>query len=172
MEAKQMRCPNSKGPVIIRDNLFMRSCNDSGQDRIVPRKPTEAEQKVLDQRLRLAAEYGDTKEALNLIEQGAGVNARNELDWTPLLCASSKGHTETAKMLIEHGAHIDAPTNVGWTPLMVAAYYGHPRTVELLIERGADVNARDWSGQTVLRRALLGRGDTAMILMDHGAYVR
>ena len=92
--------------------------------------------------------------------KGADVNAKSDVDETPLDWAKGK----LANLLRKHGGktgeelkaegkqHLAAGTDVnakndgGYTPLHYAAFNGHKEIAELLIAKGADVNAKDGIG--------------------------
>jgi len=128
----------------------------------------EEEQGRLNAKLLMAAEKGDTGKVRALIAEGADVNARDELLWTPLMRAAAKGHTETAETLIALGAGVDAQDNVSWTALFHASFNGHTETAEMLINRGAVVNKRDAGKRTPLSWAKSNPKTFAM-LERHGA---
>lgn len=75
--------------------------------------------------------------------QGAEVNVRDHVGWTPLHEACNHGYLEVAQVLLDHGANIDDPGGTlcgGVTPLVDAAFNGHVDIVSLLVERGSDIN--------------------------------
>jgi ankyrin repeat protein len=70
------------------------------------------------------AEAGDLAKVRQLLEQGADVNTRDELQLTPLHWAAIYGKTEVAKLLIEKGADVNARDKNQRTPLHDAAMTG------------------------------------------------
>eukprot|EP00919_Chromeraceae_sp_WS-2016_P035484 GHVR01084143.1.p2 GENE.GHVR01084143.1~~GHVR01084143.1.p2 ORF type:complete len:102 (+),score=9.36 GHVR01084143.1:857-1162(+) len=78
-----------------------------------------------------------------LIEKGADINARNEIDYTPILCASIRGDADFVNMLIDKGADVRDRDFIEKTPLIIAAEEGHLNVVKLLIDKGANVNDSD-----------------------------
>ncbi len=94
--------------------------------------------------------HGDFEGVKKAIENGADVNARNEIGWTPLHLASYWGCTKIAKLLIENKADVNAKDVCGNTPLHLASRYNNLEIVKLLIEKGADVNAKDNYSKTAL----------------------
>jgi serine/threonine protein kinase len=97
-----------------------------------------------------ASEKGDVEEVKKLLKEGANLNARNIVGWTPLHLAVQNGHIEVVKLLIEKGANVNAKDNIGDTPLHDAADKGHIEVVRLLLEHGADPNIKNYEGKTAM----------------------
>ena len=120
--------------------------------------------------LHLAAERGELAVLRLLIEGGAELDPRDEMDRTPLHFASEHGDPEILRFLIDHGANPDAQSKDQETPLFLASRKGKLEAARLLLERGADINSQD-----SLRRAPLhvaagnGHYDIVCLLLDHGA---
>jgi uncharacterized sulfatase len=112
--------------------------------------------------LPLAACMGDLGRVKALVEQGADINAKDELGWTPLYWAASTGQTEVAEFLVAQGADVQAKTKDENTPLHQAASAGEGRLAELLISKGAGVNVKDKRGNPPLHRAAVA-GHKAMV---------
>ncbi len=100
-----------------------------------------------------AARTGDYQSVKLLLDRGAGVNARDDGDETPLFEAVRFGRTEVAQLLIERGADLNAKNKFEETPLFKAACFGHIDVARLLIAKGADLNARSNFRGTPLLRA-------------------
>ena len=115
-----------------------------------PEEVVEVAKEVLEERLRSAAEHGDTRRV------GA------------LLAAISGGDGAPPKF------DLDAADESGYTALMCAIDCERPKarlaTARLLVDHGADVNAVDLEGVSVLDWAV-ERGQRALVvfLKDHGA---
>jgi ankyrin repeat protein len=88
-----------------------------------------------------------------LLEQGAGVDARNRWGETPLHIACRLGHERVSFMLLKHSADINARDASGRTPLTWACRSGSPNTVNLLLSRGADPEISDDYGSTPVEYA-------------------
>ena len=121
-----------------------------------------------------AAAAGLTQVAKNLIEisnrYSPIINAKNNLDMSPLHYAMQNGHTETAQALIELGANKEAKDNYGLTPLHYAMQNGHTKTSLALINLGADINAKANNGWTPLHVAAHGgHSETVLALITEGA---
>ena len=120
--------------------------------------------------LLAAAASGDTPEVARLLELGADVNARGDIDQTALHEASYEGRTEVVNILLDHGADVDALDESGITPLRVAAERGHIEVVTILLDSGAYVNAMAGDGFEPLHIAAAhGHVETARALLDRGA---
>jgi ankyrin repeat protein len=111
-----------------------------------------------------AAAFGNFETLKALIDAGADVNARNQMDATALLWAA--GDPEKSRLLIECGADVKAQSKQGRTPLMMAAMRpGNSAIVELILSKGADIQARDRLGVTALNLAArAGDLDTVKLL--------
>jgi hypothetical protein len=139
--------------------------------------------------LMMSAYKGDLREVEKLIQNGANVNARNDVNNTALHFAAGatpiqnqtyRGSPEAVTYLIEHGADVNAQNNVKITPLMDAVYNNNLESLDILIARGADVNDVSKYDETALSAAMIrasGRADTfgdryrdmAFELLRHGA---
>ena len=106
------------------------------------------------------------------IDDGANVNCKGNLGFTPLHIASYPGNVELAKMLIRRGADVNSKDNYGLTPLHMASQQGHLELVELLIENGANVNDIENNGTTPLVSALMTRNkEMVNLLLSKGANI-
>ena len=126
------------------------------------KKPTESiHQAVVD---------GDIDQVKLLISEGADINMRNRMDWTPLRTAIQNRRQAVVELLIAKGANVSAKDNSGQTPLLVAVNTGQKDTVELLITKGADVNIMGSRGDNALSLAKKRRHtEIVELLLKHGA---
>ena len=92
-----------------------------------------------------AAAAGSTGVVGCLVRAGADVDARSNLDLTPLLVACREGHLETAKMLLLWGASV-APTHPEFSVCHLAALSGKPELLALLDNYGADLDYHEEGG--------------------------
>jgi len=96
-----------------------------------------------------------------LLDQGASINAINDIGETPLIMALRHGSMETLMeatiLLLGHGASPNS-TGQGESPIYPAVSLGRRDVAHLLLRHGADTNTRDDSGNTLLHTAS-GRGD-------------
>ena len=100
----------------------------------------------------MAAVQSRKPEAIRfLIDNGADVNARDQLQGTALVrAAGSFGDLESVQVLLSAGAEVNVQDKNGMTPLMWAARWGDAPRVLALVEAGATVTVRDNSGKTAL----------------------
>lgn len=100
--------------------------------------------------------------------QSTGVNAQDDLGWTPLMHAASTGQDPVVRLLIEKAADIRLRNGLGETALHLAARRGRLDVARRLLAAGADFAARDNEGRTALFKAIEG-GHAAVIAMLHAA---
>lgn len=107
-----------------------------------------------------------------LIANGAELNIKNKIGYTPLITAIIQDHMHTARTLIKNGADVNIQTPKGWTPLMFAAWLGRTSTIDSLLNRGSAVDAKSENGATALMfAAQAGHRDIVEILLAKGAEV-
>ena len=113
-----------------------------------------------------AAEAGDVDRVLQLLDEGANVNASDD-DGTPLQWALSSRQLDVIRLLLERGADPDVAGFMG-TPLESAALGGDTELVELLLDHGAGLHGSARS--TPLYRATQ-KGNLKVIdlLLEKGA---
>ncbi|RDY10026.1 Ankyrin-1, partial [Mucuna pruriens] len=107
----------------------------------------------LGDKLSVAARKGEVRSIQKLLENGAGVDGRDQHGWTALHRASFKGRIEAVKVLVEKGVDVDAKDKEGYTALHCAAESGHADVTEFLVKKGADVEARTRKGVSALQIA-------------------
>ncbi|KAI0290861.1 ankyrin repeat-containing domain protein, partial [Russula brevipes] len=71
--------------------------------------------------LHHAAYEGHTEVAQLLLRHGANVDARGEMNRTPLSLASFHGHRDIVQLLLDHGAEVDPESKHYETPLWEAS---------------------------------------------------
>ena len=119
-----------------------------------------------------AAKRADWAAIRTLLQQGAGVDARQGDGSTALHWASYWDHPETAALLIRAGSEVDAANDLGVTPLWAACENGSSAMVETLLEAGADPNVALPFGETPLMTASrTGNADVVGQLLAAGAAV-
>ena len=128
----------------------------------------------LNKKLLEAAKAGNTEEVINALNEGADINAQNNIANSPLHLAARNrnGNTKTAQELIKAGADVNLQNNDGETPLHIAACYDHTKIGVSLIKAGADVNAKNNNNKTPLHLAAqFARTEIAETLIKAGADV-
>ena len=112
-----------------------------------------------------------------LLEAGADVHARDQLENTALSQASHYGSPESVRILLEAGADVHAQDYRGRTPLMLSSWsirgVDSPEILKILLKAGADVHARSDSGMTALMYAARDTGEdcaeSLRILLEAGS---
>jgi ankyrin repeat protein len=112
--------------------------------------------------------------AATLIDNGADVNARDDMGATPLWSACdmrATDKTELIELLIKNGADVNEADDTGITPLYKACREKHTKQVKFLIDNGADVNKPTNEGNRPLH---LAAGDFSLssvveLLLENGA---
>ncbi|MDD3050639.1 MAG: S1 RNA-binding domain-containing protein [Candidatus Cloacimonetes bacterium] len=134
------------------------------------KKLSPVEQRKLNESLMDAALYGLTDEVRKSIDNGADVDARDEIDNTALVWAASNNNLEIVDLLLQNGANVNSRNSIGWTPLISAANNGNVETVKLLVKYNVDANARDGGGLTALMFACLkDHEEIVKLLLEAGA---
>ncbi len=109
---------------------------------------------------------GDYSTALQMIEQGADVEAKDPgAGASALHYAVMRGRMPLIDLLLTRGADVNSRTRMGTTPLHTAVLYARLEVAELLLDSGADLNAQSSSGATPLAIAEAARNQplTAML---------
>ena len=118
-----------------------------------------------------AAWLGDLNQVKHFVEQGTGVNTKdNHFQWTPLHWTAFTGPQDVVEFLLAKGANVNAKDEFNSTPLQYAAVNGHKELVVLLLAKGAKVNATDNWGSTPLHAAARqGHLEIIKLLITKGA---
>lgn len=104
----------------------------------------------------------DLDKVIELVENGADVNARNNFMLTPYLYAGANGFPEILEYLIENGARLTDVNLFGGTSLIPSAEKGFVKNVEIALKAGVDPNIKNKLGWTALLEAvILGNGNRA-----------
>ncbi|MGB6243870.1 ankyrin repeat domain-containing protein, partial [Gordonia sp. (in: high G+C Gram-positive bacteria)] len=110
-----------------------------------------------------------------LIDAGADVNAKDDMQDSAYLYAGAEGYDEILEMTLQHGADLRSVNRFGGTALIPAAEHGSVTTVRRLIEAGVDVDHVNTPRWTAMQEAVVygdGSGryqDTVRALLDAGA---
>ena len=100
-----------------------------------------------------AAAAGQTDTVKFLLDNGASVEEKDNMNWTALHHAVTSGGVEVTRILIQAGADVCAKTINNATVLMRAAQGSDPDVVALLLESGAGgkkIFAENRKGKTVM----------------------
>ncbi|MFC1763440.1 ankyrin repeat domain-containing protein [Planctomycetota bacterium] len=120
--------------------------------------------------IHLAAFRGDLTSVKRIYVEGADIDERDQLNWTPLHWAAAGGQRDIVEFLIKNGADVNAEGKSKYTPLYVSVR-SDTELVNLLLSEGAHVNAgAELQRNTPLHGASsAGRQDVAELLVAHGA---
>jgi ankyrin repeat protein len=111
-----------------------------------------------DARLIKAVYNGDATATIELLINGADVNARDSNGNTALMIAIFENHATLFEILIAAEANINLANKSGRTALIWAILFSDVNTVRALLERAADVNVQENSGDTALIWAACNMG--------------
>lgn len=105
-----------------------------------------------------------------LLIEGAPVDFRCLLHWTPLIRVCLHGNCEIVVLLLDNGADINAGCIGFWNALSISAMNGHLEVVRLLVSRGAFVLYRSPVGYSALLfAALYDHLEVCVYLLSVGA---
>lgn len=117
-------------------------------------------------------EQGDRKAALELVRQGADVNALQPDGTSALHWAVYQVDEELVDALLRAEAKPDVINHFGSSPLAEAIKVGNRTLVEKLLDAGADANYRNQDNQSALMLAVsIDNVAIAELLIQHGADV-
>jgi ankyrin repeat protein len=119
-----------------------------------------------------ASKEGRLEDVRQLVKDGARVNHKNRVGWTPLFCAIWNGHRAVARFLMDSGADVNIQGNDGRTPLDAAVSHGQLEIAHSLVNRGANVHVEGRYGRTPLDTAIShGHAELVRFLVEKGADV-
>ncbi|KAJ1170448.1 hypothetical protein NDU88_002325 [Pleurodeles waltl] len=107
-----------------------------------------------------------------LADKGTNVNAKNDIQYTPLLLAAELGKTESASVLIEKGCDLDARTPNSNTVLHLAVQAGNVLLVKMLLQKKIDANIGGLGDQTPLHVAAFhNKAELVDVLVSAGSKI-
>lgn len=122
-----------------------------------------------------AVKSGDLAQLNTALQQSDAINARDEMNMTPLMLAAGLGNLEMVRALIKAGADVKATDERDYTALFYATYNpeldrGFPEVVRALIDAGAEVETQIFYGVRPLMLAA-GSGEAGVVdvLLKAGA---
>lgn len=139
--------------------LLDKGFNPSGQDL----RKSEA--------LLCAAEYGPADILQLLVDEGAGVDAKEPVfGFTTLQLAAKRGACDIVTILTRANARVAEPNKEGYAAIHVAAGWGQCDAIRLLLTLGAEVSCKGPGERTPLHSAArYGQCDAIQLLLDSQA---
>lgn len=131
--------------------VMLTACNTTPDSK--ESSPVQLEKKEeanLEQQLISAAAEGDTETVLELLENGADIDATDNQGVTAVMAATQRNNVDTVKALIEQGANIDIRNNNQDNVLLYAGAEGLLEIVKLAVEAGADTTLTNRYGGIAL----------------------
>ena len=108
------------------------------------------ERVTLNEQFISSAEAGDTEQVLQLLQDGADINATDVQGRTAVLAATYQNKVETVKALIQEGANINIQDNHFDNVILNSGANGNLKIVRLAIKAGADMTITNRFGGTAL----------------------
>ncbi|XP_038221036.1 BRCA1-associated RING domain protein 1-like [Zerene cesonia] len=103
--------------------------------------------------LHVACRQGKVDTVLDLLNQGANSNTKDNAGWTPLHEVVQNGKLEIVKALLQFNTLINVPGPSNETPLHEAVRYNRRDIAVELVKHGADLYTRNCKGETPLQLA-------------------
>ncbi|WMC11642.1 ankyrin repeat domain-containing protein [Oceanimonas pelagia] len=125
-----------------------------------------------EQQLRAAAIKGDAERIVTLLEQGAGLESRDDDGRTALMLATRHNRVEAARVLIAAGADVNAKDHIHDSPYLYAGASGYNDILALTLAHGADLASTNrYGGTALIPAAERGHVDTVNMLIAAGVNV-
>ncbi|MGP7733056.1 ankyrin repeat domain-containing protein [Oceanimonas smirnovii] len=124
------------------------------------------------QQLRAAAIAGDTAAIVELLNNGAKIESRDDKGRTALMLATRHNRVNAARVLIEAGADVNAKDDINDSPYLYAGARGHNEILALTLAHGADLASTNrYGGTALIPAAERGHVDTVSMLIAAGVNV-
>lgn len=140
------RLSRARIALLIAAGITLVACSSASQ----PAPTLQVDKKILNRELVQAAERGDTILVVQLLQQGAEINTRDERGRTPVMAATHGNRGDTVRALICAGADINLQDNLQDNPFLYAGAEGLLDILKLLIDAGANVKITNRFGGTAL----------------------
>ena len=140
---------NSEGGYMITDGVLRES--QSPKEGIVTAQ-SSAFYRTSDpgQALLIAAQAGNTRKIISILEAGTPVDFTTQGSYTPLAYAAAGGHLRAASLLLKNGADINKQSRWDKSPLLLVAGSSNIKSADFLLKNGADINAvQNWKATCV-----------------------
>lgn len=130
--------------------VMLTACSTSPGYEGSPSVQEKKEGTTMGDQLISAAAKGDTEVVLEILEDGADINATDHQGVTAVMAATQKNNIDTVKALIEQGADINIRNNNMDNVLLYAGAEGLLEIVKLAVQAGADTTITNRFGGTAL----------------------
>lgn len=117
--------------------------------------------------LHTACRLGKVDRIIELLEQGANTNTKDNAGWTPLHEVVQNGCLDLVRILLQYNTLIDVPGQHNETPLHEAVRYNHSDIAEELVKYGADIHARNCKGETPYQLASADMQKTLITALEN-----
>ncbi len=111
------------------------------------------ESKIEETPILFAVKLGNFDITRILLDNGANLEAANEVGVNSLLLACYTRNTQMVKFLLSKGAKVNRAANCNTTALMISSNLGDMQTLEILLLGKAEVGAKTCRGATALMLA-------------------
>ena len=133
--------------------ILLTACNSIEKEQQSLQEEPElggGERVTLNEQFISSAEAGDTEQVLQLLQEGADINATDKKGRTAVMAATYQNEVETVKALIQEGANINIQDNHLDNVILNSGANGNLEIVRLAIEAGADMTITNRFGGTGL----------------------
>ncbi|MDC0156819.1 acyltransferase family protein [Verrucomicrobia bacterium] len=113
-----------------------------------------------------AARQGDLDAIVKFLNEGADIDGKYDMDFTPLHWAAAMGEPRAIALLADKGADLNSRDGHQSTPILLAAFFGRPECVRILLEKGADPELANKDGSRPLEAMKAGREITKWVATD------